>query len=70
MSMYDHLCQHYVLTYECRKCKKKKKDCPHEGSVGRWHYEGTSAMKLIKAGGFCYDCGKDLKLNKERNKLV
>jgi hypothetical protein len=67
LKMHDHLCQHHVLVYECGKCKKKKKDCPHEGSVSRWHYENTT---LIKASGFCYDCGKSLKLNKERNKVV
>lgn len=60
----DHLCQHYEVKYKCKKCRKKQKDCEHEDCVSRWKYEGD---KLIDAWGFCYDCGKGLKLNKERN---
>jgi hypothetical protein len=65
---YDYRCKHHDLIYECKKgCKKKQKDCKHEKTSCRWHYSNDT---LVKAGGLCYECGKELRLNKERTKLV
>jgi hypothetical protein len=64
--MYDHLCKHYELNYECEECKKDPQTCEHEGSEGSWHYAGDT---LVKAWGLCYDCGKSLKLNREKMML-
>lgn len=62
----DFLCDHYESPYECEHCKKDPATCEHVRSVGRWHHADD---KLIKASGFCYDCGKDLKLNREKGIL-
>lgn len=67
MPYYEHFCEHHELPYDCEHCRKDPAVCVHEDCVSRWHYEGD---KLISAGGVCYECGKDLVLNAERNRLV
>jgi hypothetical protein len=65
--MYDHLCKHFELIYNCEECRKDPKTCTHEEHCeSRWHYDGDKLQTLITASGICFACGKDLKLNREK----